>query len=261
LFGGHAASGVTEARVIAQLRATWAAEDSRFLRQCLLASLALHLVTAYFSVGYHSADEQFQILEFLGYKLGLTPLKDLAVEFGARMRPWLQPGIYYALTRAAQAVGVESPHAWAFLFRVFTGLVGWFSLAAVAFCARDWIADRRTRRLAYAAIALTWFLPALQVRPSSESLSGSCFLLGASITWLAARWASGAGVWFVAGIFLGASFEARFQSGFMVAGLTAWWLTMGRLRDARKIGAGLLGGLLVFALGRVVGWVRQPREN
>lgn len=223
-------------------------EDSRFLRNCLLASLALHGLAAYFSVGYHSADEQFQILEFLGYQLGLTPAKDLAVEFAEKMRPWLQPGIYYVLTRAMQLVGIESPHAWAFGFRLVTGLLGWLSLWALALRARDWIADPRTRRIAYLAIATLWFLPALQVRPSSESLSGSAFLLGACL--LLARDPS-TRLHALGGACLGLAFEARFQSGFLVAGLGAWLLLLGPRRGLGGWAAAALGFALIFGAGRL----------
>ncbi len=64
-------------------------------------SLICHLLATWLSVGHHSVDEYFQILEFLSYKRGLTPAYDLPVEFHEKMRPWLQPFLYGQLPRAS----------------------------------------------------------------------------------------------------------------------------------------------------------------
>ena len=161
----------------------------KFLKRWMAVSLALHLVTAYFSVGYHSADEYFQILEFLNFKLGGTPLSDLAVEFGERMRPWTQPFIYWCLVKVWQALGIDSPFTWATSFRLLTSLIGWLSLLALAWRAREWFSkNERAWRFCVRAAALLWFLPALHARPSSESLAGSAFLIGlALVDWLSSR--------------------------------------------------------------------------
>ncbi len=68
---------------------------TRWFLGWLSMSLILHLICTYFSVGYHSIDEYFQILEFLNFKLGQSPESALPVEFAERMRPWLQPAFYY----------------------------------------------------------------------------------------------------------------------------------------------------------------------
>ncbi len=229
------------------------------------ASLLLHLVTAYFSVGYHSADEYFQITEFVSAKMGWAPPQHLAVEFHEKMRPWLQPLIYWVMTKAWLLMGVKSPFTWAFSFRLISGLAGWVSLVCIGRCIPIWFKDPRAQRFAIRALALMWFLPALQVRPSSESLGGSFFLMGAGLfLWLSQQpllrpraWS-----WWLCGALLGMSFEFRYQMGGMVAGLGLWAMIASALRSrgnpfgvttalkTRQILEVALGLLIMLGMGR-----------
>ena len=194
-----------------------------FVYRWMGLSLILHLVSAYFSRGYHSADEYFQILEFLNYKLGHTPAQDLAVEFSERMRPWMQPFLYGCMTKIWVMFGVTSPFTWAFSFRLITGLVGWSSSLALALRARDWFKSERAQKFAVMASALMWFLPSLHARPSSESLAGSVFILALALAdWLATphpgrirelSFQKRVLPWLLVGTLLGLSFEVRFQMG------------------------------------------------
>lgn len=226
--------------------------DLSFLKRWMGVSLFFHVLTAYFSVGYHSADEQFQVLEFLSYKLGDAPVSALAVEFGERMRPWMQPAIYYGIAKAWRALGVDNPFFLAFLFRLFAGLMGWLSTVGLALCSRVWFESPKSQRLAILLLSMTWFLPAFHVRPSSESLGASFFYLGITLlTLLRDRgWA-----WIAAGALFGMGFESRFQMGLMIAGAGAWVL----LREpstfalrARRVGLLSLGFAVLFAAGRVI---------
>jgi phosphatidylinositol glycan class B len=239
-------------------------------------SLVLHLVTAWFSRGYHSADEYFQILEFLNYKLGGTPMKDLAVEFPERMRPWLQPFLYFGWVKLWATLGIKSPFFWAFTLRLFTGLVGWISLVALSLRARDWFETERVWRFSVKAAALLWFLPSLHARPSSENLAGSFFLIGLALAdWLAqprpptekvlggataAHWGL---PWLASGAIVGLAFEARFQMGVAIAGLGAWLLFRARVRWGR-LAWWLAGFAVIFAVGRWIDrwgygeWVLSP---
>jgi phosphatidylinositol glycan class B len=54
-------------------------------------------VAAYFMVGSLHADEHYQILEFANYKRGLVQAKQLPWEFGARLRPAIQPTMAFFL--------------------------------------------------------------------------------------------------------------------------------------------------------------------
>jgi hypothetical protein len=69
-------------------------EERRFLATWMAIGLLLILVAAVRSEGFHHPDEHFQVLEFAGAKLGLTPWSALAWEYRDQMRPWLQAALY-----------------------------------------------------------------------------------------------------------------------------------------------------------------------
>lgn len=237
--------------------------QSRFFWRWMFFSLALHLVAAKFSIGYHAADEHFQILEFLGYKLGLAPVQALAVEYRELMRSWVQVGMYWGVVQGLKAIGIQNHAHWAFGIRLFTGLIGWFSLVALGLCSRTWFKDLRAYRFAIISLAVLWFLPVLHVRPSSEGLGGSVFVLGLSLAWLqiqkdlqkapskAAGWKPS--VWLGIGALLGFSFEFRFQMGLMIFGFLAWLLFLSPSLGFKKktaLGWTVLGLGAIFILGR-----------
>ncbi|OFZ20392.1 MAG: hypothetical protein A2X94_05250 [Bdellovibrionales bacterium GWB1_55_8] len=226
--------------------------DRRFFWKWMLIALGLHLVAAFFSIGHQAADEYFQILEFMNFKLGKTPVADLAVEYAERMRPWFQPALYFVFAKIWSALGVLNPFTWVFSFRVFAGLVGWASGALLTWQALTWFKTEATRRLLVLLSAFLWFLPVLHVRPSSEGLGGSFFFLGLALAFWPGRRAWVAPL---SGILMGLGFESRFQIGVMIAAFGGWWVlfSAGSLRQRLTWLAGWSGGLLlVIALGRVV---------
>ncbi|MCM2277239.1 MAG: hypothetical protein NDJ89_04130 [Oligoflexia bacterium] len=216
-------------------------DESSWTRKWLALALALHLAAAVFSTGYQNTDEHFQILEFLAQWLGKAPAADLAVEYHRAMRPWLQPFLYWVPVRALQAAGVESPFAWATAIRLLSALIGWASLVALVRWALLEIREPRWRRLAVPLLALTWYLPALHARHSSENLSGAVFTI--ALAWIASERLAGglrARTLLAAGALCGLAFELRYQVGVMVAGLFFWLAFIARARMA---------GLARFAAG------------
>ena len=59
--------------------------------------LASHLSAIVWSRGYHHPDEHFQVLEFIGWKLGLVPIEKMPWELPERMRPWLHALLFFPL--------------------------------------------------------------------------------------------------------------------------------------------------------------------
>ncbi len=49
----------------------------KVLRRSLLILTAVTIVTAWFSVTFYFPDEHYQVLEFMGLKLGITPASEL----------------------------------------------------------------------------------------------------------------------------------------------------------------------------------------
>jgi phosphatidylinositol glycan class B len=203
---------------------------SKFLRNMLVVSLLLHIASAFLSAGFYHSDEHFQILEFLNYKLGLTAAHNLPIEFGEKIRPWLQPALYLALIKPLIWVNDWNPFHWVLLIRLFSSLIGWLSLVGLALISTKWIENPKLRNIAILLCALLWFLPGLHARHSSENLSGSLFYLTLSILFLSETKLFSAPrprqvfSSLAFGFFFGACFEFRYQVGFLVAGLYFYWL-------------------------------------
>src|SRR3954468_228182 len=101
----------------------------RELRRSLLLLAVVTLVTAWFSQLFYFPDEHYQILEFLSWKLGITPASELPWEFSARVRPWLQPLLYFLVAKPLILLGVKDMFTIVFVLRLATGL---FCLAGLA---------------------------------------------------------------------------------------------------------------------------------
>ena len=222
----------------------------KFVARWSLVSLLLITVACYFSYGYYHSDEHYQIVEFVGHKLGKTPASELPWEFGARIRPWFQPAIYYAAAKVLVGLGIENPFTLATGFRAISGLCCWAAVTALMLAAGVLFPDDRRRRPAVVLLALLWLIPYLAVRTSGESLSGSFLTLGLAAILLgsaavpcsaasgeiASAGAAGSlpansdrrrfpvATMLVAGFCFGLAFEFRFQTAIATLGVMAWVL-------------------------------------
>ncbi len=243
--------------VFSSLKDPWA-------RKWLVLALALNLVAAFYSWGFHQFDEHFQILEFASYKLGNSPAADLPWEFDARIRPWLQPAIAVSLARV-----FDDPFVLVRVLRIFSALLGWLSTVVIASCCTAWFENERLRRWAILGSCFLWFFPYQHARFSSEGWAASLFFLGFvplvfGIREHRDRVATSGDpsrlrlpVWgaLSCGALLGFAFDCRYQVGIMIAAGGLWALRYGRL-DRRTIvflglglAAAILLGLLVDAWG------------
>jgi len=222
--------------------------DPRFVRRSLALALVVYLVTAWFSEGFHHADEHFQILEFAGFKLGSTPADALAWEFREKIRPWLQPAIAYGVAGLAQRIGIESPFAWAFLLRVIAALLACCALVRMVRCSELWFTDAVLGKWVVGAACFLWFLPYLAVRYSSEGLASSLFAIGFSSLILHAQGRRLPGLEILAaGLAMGLAFHARYQTAILIVSGLAWYFWRGKpkLADAAGLGIGLASGLAI----------------
>ncbi|HPS63071.1 MAG TPA: glycosyltransferase family 39 protein [Bacteroidales bacterium] len=208
----------------------------------LLAGIVF-LLTAWFSTGYNHFDEHFQVIEFAALKLGLIKAADLPWEYGCRMRPALQPLVVCALYKIASPSAIANPFFVAFLVRLFSALLTFYSIHLVIRLYSPWLASRQLR---YALLLLSfflWFVPYNGARFASETLAGRIFLAGMALFFLQKD--QRAKDYLFNGIVLGFAFVVRYQCGFMVAGYLAWLLLVRRsgLRNAGAFCAGLLVAL------------------
>lgn len=214
------------------------------LHRSLLILAAVIVVTAWFSNLFYFPDEHYQVLEFMSYRLGITPPSDLPWEFSARIRPFFQPLVYFLIARPLIALGLTDMFAIAFVLRLATGL---FSFAALVLFAKAVVptiegAEEKRAFLRY----LPWFgfLPYLFVRTSSETFSAAFFALGLAV----ALGGKSARRLALAGLLCGLAFESRYQTGLLGLGLFAWLAVIGRAR-LPALAAFIGGGLAALVIG------------
>jgi phosphatidylinositol glycan class B len=231
----------------------------REIRRSLLILAAVTIVTAWFSNTFYFPDEHYQVLEFMGFKLGSTPASELPWEFAARIRPWFQPLVYFLIAKPLQGLGVRDMFTIVFVLRLLTGLFSLGALAAFARAILPTIEGQDEKRAFARYLPLFGFLPYLFVRTSSETFSAAFFALGLAVA-MGGKTASRLAL---AGLLCGLAFESRYQTGLMGLGLFAWLAVMARVRAA-GLAAFLGGGLVALLIGAVADhwgygvWVFPP---
>ncbi len=220
------------------------------LRHWVLLHLLIVLVTAWRSETFFHPDEHFQVVEFASHLLGWTPADALPWEFGAQMRPWLQPVAYAGVMRGLATLGMHDAFDLLTALRLLTALFAW--LAYIALLSR--LVDRQPSsqgrlRLVQASLAIG-FLPYLLARTSSETAAASLTVFS-----LLALDLPGAGPQprprtriLLAGLLAGLAFECRFQMAFLFLGTTAWWLWH-RRPPVREVLLFLAGGMVSLGVG------------
>ena len=156
--------------------------QDRFLYVCIFISLLLHLVSAYFTVGFYSDDEHFQILEITAYLLGIN---EMAVgdktgfywewEDHVRMRPWIQPLLYFGFINFFQYLGLNDPFTWTLIIRILSSLFGFFSIIFFYFTFKDYFFKKNYKFNTF-IIFTFWFYPFLHSRTSSENIGITLFI-------------------------------------------------------------------------------------
>ena len=235
-----------------------------FFRYWFTFGLVVHVLCAIFSAGHHHNDEYYQILEFLNAKLGGTPLKELPWEYHHKMRSWMQPGLYFLIAGFFELFGVNDPFFLTFSFRLFSSLTGFFGLSLLSLCSFFFFKENHKRKWAVILLMMTWFIPYILARPSSEGMGTNAFIWGLSllVTGLMQKKFPPL-LGFFSGFFLGLSFSFRFQLGITVLFTWLWAIIHGRIRLTTAT-LMILGIFLVTGLQVVVDrwgygtWVFSP---
>ncbi|MDZ7900820.1 MAG: hypothetical protein U5N85_22685 [Arcicella sp.] len=183
-------------------------------------------IAAYFMVGSLHADEHYQVLEFANYKRGLVEAKQLPWEFGARLRPAIQPTLAFMVLEFFEWIHLSDPFLQAFLFRLISG---WLFIYSAFRVYEVLVTEFRTPFFQYLYFIFTFFLyffPYIGVRFSSENFSACFYMLAfaslypiiqqqAILTYKKA---------FEIGVLFGISFLFRYQAALMILGLALWLL-------------------------------------
>lgn len=205
------------------------------------AVVALYAAAAILAPGYLHPDEHFQTLEWARVALSGAPADGLTWEYAARIRPWLQPGLYAGVGLAVDPS--THPFGFALACRLLTALLGAAGVLLLATRYRAWFPRPDHLRLAWISTALFYPLPVLHARTSSEALGGALALAGLGLVTGRGRGLA------LGGLCLGLAIHARYQLGFLVIGLGAWQLLAAR--DRARVGPTLAGLTLGLGLGLV----------
>jgi phosphatidylinositol glycan class B len=212
-----------------------------------LSALMIYLFTALNSSGFHHPDEHYQVIQFANYKRGLVNLQEMPWEYGYKMRPGLQPLICYLIFSFLTFIGVTDPFTLALSLRLFMSTVSFLSIGYFIKKAGYLVPTRHQILFSFLSYYI-WFLPYINVRFSSESLSGIIFLLGmGQALEINTKSLKGSAQ---LGATLGLSILIRYQSAFMVFGLLCW-LLVNRKYNLAQIG--IVITLLLIIAGVDVG--------
>jgi phosphatidylinositol glycan class B len=216
-------------------------------RYIFLAALVLYVVAAWFSTGFYHGDEHYQLIEFAMYKMGSVAPDELAWEFGARVRPAIQPFIAFLLINLLQVISINDPYIQAFILRILTAVLALFS---IRYFTRNCIGMIEPKfHFWYLFLSyFLWFLPFVNVRFSSETWSGIMLLNALSV--LISKDVQ-KGRMYLAGGLLGLNFLFRYQNAFLAMGVFLWLVFIRREKIPglmKLLGAGLavlLTGMLM----------------
>tara|TARA_B100000965_G_C19588724_1_gene756994 strand:- start:531 stop:1994 length:1464 start_codon:yes stop_codon:yes gene_type:complete len=157
--------------------------NKNYLIVFIFLGVILHLISVYFTVGFYSDDEHFQILEITAYLLGLN---EVAIndptgfywewEENIRMRPWFQPVIYFNIISLLKSIFLDNPFVWAAFLRLISSCLGFLSILYLYFTFKDYFFKNNKIFNCFLFFSF-WFYPFLHSRTSSENLSITLFVI------------------------------------------------------------------------------------
>ena len=198
--------------------------DSRRYRGYALLALLIAALTSFTNFGHLCGDEYSQIFEFAAWKLGYVQHSDLRLwEFDSQMRPsiqvWGVVAIYRFLGLFSNPI---NPFAVNHLIYFLSGVLSVVSILVFtnAFISRV-IPKYRDH---FVILSLfTWLVLYTNTHFNSENICGHLLLLAVGLLYGGIEkpgWLRLIAV----GSLLGLSFSCRFQIGFAILGLIAWFL-------------------------------------
>lgn len=212
-------------------------------------SIFLFILSSIFSTGFHHADEHFQILEFAGSKLGITPIEELPWEYEAGIRPTIQPTMVVGIYKLFDFLGIASPFSVTFFLRLLSAALSFASMLLLYRVLKDKITNPVLQKWFLWLSFILWFALYNGVRFSSENWSGATFIIAFSLYFLKKNKTLFS--WLGLGFLFGLSFTFRFQSAIFVAGFMAWMLFIDKQKISH-LSVILLGILSAIGIGILI---------
>lgn len=189
-----------------------------FHKKVLIIAIIWYSITAYFSIGYFHPDEHYQIVEFAGILNETNTPDDLPWEYKAKIRSTLQPTLAYIVFEVCDFFSIYSPYSKLILLRLLTAFLALSIISIFVNSCRKLINKKYWNFFVITSYFL-WFLPFLNVRFSSETLSGLSLLLASSFILRNNRKMKSL---ILIGLLLGLSFLFRFQTAIAAIGIVLW---------------------------------------
>ena len=192
----------------------------------IILSFAIHCFASYFSVGFYSQDEHFQILSPVEFLLGINDnLYEEIWEFSEdyRIRPWFQSYIYFYIIKLLQFLTIENPFIWTFFIKIIFSLLSLATLILfyLNFKNRLFVDNKFNRFL----ILLFCFYPFFHSRTSSENIGMIFFIIGIIFFDFLLQLKNKNKYFYyeiLAGIFFGLAIITRYQILIFVFGIYLW---------------------------------------
>lgn len=245
------------------------------LKKYVILGLFFHIISAYYSLGFYKDDEHFQILEPLGYLLGLNdilihflnstdagqPWEGQYWEWELGMRPWLQPYIYYYLVLLMKFIGINNSFTWVFLIKLLSSIFGFLSILYMFITIRKYF-YKKDNHFNYLIFFSFWFYPYLHSRTSSENFGitififAFCFLFKEIIN-KKEKYNIIPILFF--GILLGLSLVVRLNLIFSIAPIFLWVLIF--RFNFKKISIIMFGVCISLLIGLIIDYIHYDKFN
>ncbi len=189
----------------------------------VLFGILLHFIASYFSIGYYSADEHYQIIGPLEKLLKIET--ELTWEFDYRIRPWLQPYFYFFIIKIIDILNITNPFTQIFFLRLISSLIGFTSIFFLYNHLK--LKFNLENNISKFLIFSFWFYAFLHARTSSENLSISMLVFGIVFfdkLILAENAKNKFFLSLISGFFLGLSMVLKFQIVTSVFFIYFWFL-------------------------------------
>ncbi len=220
-----------------------------------------YVASAIVSFWYWHVDEHYQISEFASYKLGITPLENLAWEFKAQIRSGILPFITYSISWIMIKLNIFHPFIAEAICRILAALLFVFSYLKLL----DYFElnlDESQKIIFRKFSIFFWVLPIIMVRFSSESVSSSLFWLGFYYFNINALRLKKTKLIFV-GLIWGISFYIRMHLAIMI-GIFFLWVIIFKRNRILDFGFIFIGFLISTCLEFIVNywlyneWIWSP---
>ncbi len=221
-------------------------DSKQFDKTVIILAAFVYLICAYLSVGYIHADEHFQIWEFANFKLGNTSESSLPWEYHDKIRSTLQPWLAYIVLFFLSKINCNDPYLITLFCRLCTSIFALIVIYRFVNRFKHFVGEKYHGVLILVSYFL-WFLPLVNCRFSSETLSGIFFLWALSFLNLKSKDFQST---FVVGVLCGFAFLFRYQVAFMITGLFLWLIYI--KIDIKYLILFILGCALVVGFGVLI---------